>query len=108
MRTGVGLNAALHAALLHGYKSLGSRRRQMVLCAGALHEIVLSVQMQTQGRMLSLSQQSPHRGSAKPSVLVTGAGSESSYGIYILAQGGIFVQSLSEHWSLGVVSKTWL
>lgn len=80
----------------------------MVLHAGTLHEIVLSVQMQTQGRMLSLSQQSPHRGSAKPSMLVTGASSESSCGIYTLAHSGIFVQSLGEHWSLGVVSKTWL
>lgn len=73
--------------------------------AGALHEIVLSVQMQTQGRMLSLSQQNPQRGSAKPSMLMTGAGSES---IYTLAQGGIFVQSLSEHWSHGAVIKPWL
>lgn len=66
MRTGVG---SLTSPLLHGY----SRKQEATDgVAGALHGIVLSVQMQTQGRMLSLSQQSPQRGGAEPSVLVNG------------------------------------
>lgn len=64
--------------------------------------------MQTQGRILTLSQQRPRRGGAEPSVLVPGAGSGSSCGIYTLDQGGIFVQSVGEHQRHGAVPKIWL
>lgn len=56
--------------------------------AGALHEIVLSVQVKLK-EGCSVSHSRALTGEVL-SVLVTGAGSESSCGIYTLGQGGIF------------------
>lgn len=80
VRTGVGLNAAL----LHGYSSLGSRRRQMVLqvlCMKLFHQVECKLK-----EGCSVSHSRALTGEVL-SVLVTGAG---SCGIYTVAQDGIF------------------
>lgn len=62
VRTGLGLNAALTCLVMW-------KQEETDGVAGALHGIVLPVQVPTQGRMLSVSQQHPQRGGAEPRVL---------------------------------------
>lgn len=62
--------------------------------------------------MLSVSQQSPQRGGTKPSACDWSRLREPELREFLwhlyTGPGCIFVQSLSEHWGHGAVSKTWL